>query len=332
MPAADGAAFVGAMDKMLCGMERDLGISALEMEGIRSGLVNDIRGIGADGAAKMGTLQIGGRHVLVPTEANAKLIGLTAQRTEERFSRFKLQWLNKEQLEQRISAGFSAAERAEFHRHSNRLAKNARTFLDEIAELEPDLQEEVDATKAQIDDASNDLTKLELRSSTQMDETLRRSMLGGATREATGASIKTYDLNRNLWNLSLLEHPPAVSRAILANSASRMAARVTKVTSPEFPKRAFMVAGVCPAGTQAVLLNPGGRTAELAWRVMSVETLAARAAANATAVQGAGSGYRTLGEGPGTREFYVPVPPENLDEVRELMAERRAEFLATVEP
>jgi len=332
MPAKDGAAFVSAMDKMLCGMERDLGISALEMEGIRGGLVNDIRGIGADGLGKMGTLQVGGQRILVPSADTIKQIGITAQRTEERFSKFRLQWLNKDQLAERVSAGFTAAERAEFHRHSNRLAKNAKDFLNEIAELEPDLQEEVNATIGQIDDAKNDLIKLELKSWTKMDETLRRAALGRTTRTAAGASIQTYDLNRNLFNLSLLEHPPAVSRAILANSAERMAARVVKRTSKEFPKRAFMVAGVCPAGPQAVLLNPGGRTAELAWRTMSLEQLAARAATNAAAVQGAGSGFRTLGDGPGTREFYVPVPPENLDEVRELMRERRAEFLATRTP
>ena len=41
MPASDGDAFVGAMDKMLCSMERDLQLSATEIEGIRSEMVQD---------------------------------------------------------------------------------------------------------------------------------------------------------------------------------------------------------------------------------------------------------------------------------------------------
>lgn len=329
MPASDGAAFVGSMDKMLCGLHRDLLASREELAKIRDDLVKDIRGIGRRGLEQMGGVRVGGREIIRPTSENLRALGITSQRSEERFSRFRLQWLNKEQLEQRISSGFNAAERAEFHRHSNRLARNARSFLREIQELEPSLNDEVEATIAQIDDARNDLLKLELRSWTSLDERLRRGMGNGLTREALGESVKTYDINRNLYNLSLLEHPQGVVRDLLAGSSERMAARVTNNIREEVPKKAFMVAGVCPAGPSAVTLNPGGRTAKIAWRVLSVEELTKRASVAAAATQRPASGFRGLGEGPGTAEWYTPVPPENLDEVRELMRERRAEFLAT---
>jgi len=229
-------------------------------------------------------------------------------------------------------SAFTTPDRAEFHRHSNRLARNAKEFLREIAELEPELADEVEATIAQIEDARNDLLKLEAKSFTSLTETLGRSANNRMTRAQAGAAIDTYDINRQLWNQSLLEHPQGVVRGIMADSAERMAARISNITGPEIAKRAFMIPAVCPSGPSAVLLDRGGRTAELAWRVMSVEQLAARAAGLATATQAAGGGFRTLGEGPGTREFYIPVPPENVDEVRKLMKERRKEFLATEGP
>lgn len=328
MPAASGGAFVGAMDKMLCGMSSDLGISRAEIEAIRGDLVGDVRKIGGDGLAKMQGVRVGGAQIIRPTSANLKQLGITSQRSEERFTRFRLQWLDKDNLNQKITQGFSKADQADFHRHSQRLARNAKSFLREIEELDPSLEDEVEATIRQIDDARADLLKLELKGWTQLDERLRRGMGNGLTRDALGDSVRTYDLNRNLFNLSLLEHPQGVSRDLLAASSERMAARVKKITAPEIPKKAFMVAGVCPGGPSAVPLRPGGRTAEIAWRVMSVEALTARAAAAATATQRAGSGFRGLGEGPGTQEFYVPVPPENLDEVREIMRERRASFMA----
>ena len=56
MPASDGASFVGAMDKMLCGLERDLQVSAVELEGIRAGIVKDLQAIGQDGLGNIGTM------------------------------------------------------------------------------------------------------------------------------------------------------------------------------------------------------------------------------------------------------------------------------------
>ncbi|KKN16093.1 hypothetical protein LCGC14_0979480, partial [marine sediment metagenome] len=104
MPASDGEAFVGAMDKMLCGLERDLQLSATELEGVRSSLVNDLRAIGTEDLGKLGTIRQGGVRILTPSSQTIRQLGLTSQRSEERFSRFRLQWLNKDQLSQRISA------------------------------------------------------------------------------------------------------------------------------------------------------------------------------------------------------------------------------------
>lgn len=328
MPASDGASFVSSMDKMLCSMERDLKLSATEVGGIREELTRDLRAIGQSELGNLGTIRQGGTRILTPSAQTVRALGATSQRSEDRFSRFRLQWLNRDQLAERVSAGFSSADRAEFHRHSNRLARNAREFLREIAELEPSLEDEVEATIAQMEDAKNDLLKLEVKSFTSLTEHLGRAANNGMTRAEASEAINTFDINRGLFNQSLLEHPQGVVRGLLAGSSERMAQRISGVTGPRVVKRAFMIPAVCPGGNNAVLLNPGGRTAELAWRVMSVEQLATRAAGLATVTQAAGGGFRTLGEGVGTREFYVPIPPENLDEVKELMKERRATFLA----
>lgn len=326
MPAANGAAFVAAMDQVLCGLERDALASAKEVERIRQDLVRGARRDGQEGLNQLQAIRIGRQTVLAPTTPNFTRLGITSRRVEERFSRFRLQWLDKQALREQISEGFSKADQRKFFRHSNRLARNAKSFLREISELEPDLDEEVAATIRQIDDARNDLLKLELRSWTQMDETLRRAVNGRATRSATRQQVRTYDINRNLYNLSLVEHPKAVVRDMMALSAERMARRVTTKES-EIPKRAFMVAGMCRKGEAFKELNPGGRTAQLMWGMLSLEELADRNAKANIARQTAGSTFRGLGEGPNTQEWYLPVPPENVAEVRELMAARRAAFL-----
>jgi len=326
MPAANGPEFVSAMDKMLCGLEKSRLASVAEIDAIRGELVRDVRRIGADGLGKMGRVRMGGGQILVPTSSNLKQLGITSQRTEERFSKFRLQWLDKEGLKGAVDRGWNAADQREFHRHSNRMANSARDFLREISELEPSLEDEVNATIAQIDDARNDLMKLELKSWTQLDEKLRRSMGAGMTKSGAERSVQTYDLNRNLFNQSLLAHPPGVVRELLGQSSDRMAARVTTKVS-ELPKRAFFIPGVCAAGDAAVKMDPGGRTAELAWKVISAEALASRAATLAATRQSV-STHRNLGLGHNSTEWYVPVPPENLDEVRELMRERRETFRA----
>ena len=204
MPASDGAAFVSSMDKMLCGLERDLQLSAVELEGVRAELVKDLRAIGRNNLGNIGTIRQGGTRILVPSPQTTAALGITSQRSEDRFSRFRLQWLNRDQLAERIGAGFSAAEVAEFHRHSNRLARNAREFLREIAELEPSLEAEVEATIAQIEDAKQDLLKLEVKSFTRLTETLGRAANNRMTRVQAGAAIDTFDINRSLFNQSLL--------------------------------------------------------------------------------------------------------------------------------
>jgi len=326
MPASDGELFVNSMDKMLCGLERDLQLSAKELEVIRGELVKDLRSIGGGGVGKLPTLRVGGQRILVPSEETARIIAGVRQGAQDRLGLFSIKWLDTNNLAGRIDSGFSKAEVGEFIRHSNRLTNNTRAFLQEIAEADPSLEAEVAATLVQLEDARNDILKLEAKGSTGMSETLSRATGGRLTRAQAQSGVDTFDLNRGQWNLSLLEHPQGVVRGLLANSAQFMSAR-TGAKGADVFKRAFMIPAVCNRGESTVLLNPGGRTAQIAWRVMSMDQLAARAAGLATATQSAGGGFRTLGEGPGTREFYVPIPPENLDEVKEIMKERRAEFL-----
>ena len=316
------------MDKLLCGLERDSELSLREVEGIRGGLRKDIQGIQRDALDKMSTGREGRARVLLPTRANIQSANLASTRTRERFSNFRLQWLDKANLDAKIKNGFTRAQQAEFHRHSNRLARNAKEFLQEIAELEPSLQEEVDATIAQIDDASMDLLKLELSSWTKVQENLGRSVNGRMRRVAAGDAIRTYDLNRNLWNLSLLEHPKAVTRTLLANAQERMQSAANAISRrvTTKPKRSMFVAGVCPDGVAVSRMTPESRTATIAWRIFSPEDLIKQAAKRATQVQGV-STFRGLGMAPNTREFYVPVPPGNVAEVEEIMRERRSQFL-----
>jgi hypothetical protein len=139
-------------------------------------------------------------------------------------------------------------------------------------------------------------------------------------------AVRTYDLNRNLWNLSLVEHPSAVVNDLMAAASERMAARVTKSKS-EIPKRALVMVG---AGPDAVSkMTPSSRTAQVMWRLFSQEQLAARfKAINAGRVST--SSARGLGIAPNTNEWYVPAPPEIEDELRDAMRERREEFLREV--
>lgn len=325
MPAENGEKFVSAMDKLLCGLERDSETSVSELESVRKTVMNEIKAAQNAALDRMATGRVGRSRVLLPTRANISAANLASTRVRERFSSFRLQWLNQENLQQKIQAGWTRAQQNEFHRHSNRLARNAKSFLQEIGELEPSLQDEVAATIAQLEDARNDLLKLEVRSWTRAQETLGRSVNGRLTRVAAGDAIRTFDMDRNLWNLSLLEHPKAVTRSLLADAEERMREAVSKRTSRQ-PKRTAFVAGVCPAGTSVSKMTPESRTAKLAWRVFTAGELTARAAKKAKQVQSV-STFRGLGESYNTREFYVPVPADNLEEVEQLMRDRRSDFL-----
>jgi len=317
--------FFEASDGLVQNLEIGAELSKAEVAPMRLQLIAGARLAGGRALAGMQTAKIGRTRVLVPTAKNSKLAAAATERTRERFSRFSLGWLSPKEAKRLIADGeFDFEDRQNFIRHSNRLARSARLFLNQIAELEPSLQEEVDATLRQIDDARNDLTKLEVRSWTNLNETLLRNINGRQTRAAAGADVKTYDLNQNLYNLSLLEHPKAVVREILANSSTKMAAR--SVTDKSLtPQRALVFAA---AGPDAVSkMTPGSRTSSILWRMFTAKELDQQYA-KLNANRQATSSFRGLGLSYNTPEWYIPVPPEIADDVRAELKSRRKGFLA----
>lgn len=322
--------YLKASDKLLKNLERDALANAAEAEAIRREMVAGIRAIQVGAVQGMKAARVGRARILVPTGTNYQKVNLAASRTRERFSKFRLQWLDKAVVRDRISQGWTKADQREFFRHSNRLARNARTFLREIAELEPSLEEEVRATTQQIDDGSNDLLKLEVRSFTRVSENLRRAVNGRMTKAGLGRTAQTFDLDRNLWNLSLLEHPKGTVRELLANSSEKMAARLVKETGPELARRAHVFVGAGPGSIAQMRQRPDSRTAKLVWRVFSAEQLQQQARKLAVSRQSLSS-WRDLGQGYGTQEWYVPIPPETLDGVEKAMRKRRSEFIASVQ-
>jgi hypothetical protein len=316
--------YLAAADSLLDGLEGAAAASAKEVAPMRLQLAAVAHEAGARALARMQTAKVGRVRILIPTGKNTREALGASERVKERFSRFRLQWLDKGETRRLISEGFTKADQRNFFRHSNRLARNARNFLNRIGELEPTLQEEIDATLAQIDDASNDLLKMEVRSWTKMQETLLRNVQGRATRTAAGDAIKTFDLDRNLFNLSMLQHPKGVSRELLANASERMAARVTTKKS-EVPKRALVFVG---AGKDAVSkMTPDSRSARVVWKLFSARELDKRFGA-LNADRQSSSNWRGLGLAHNTPEFYIPIPPEIEDDVRREMRKRRRDFLA----
>lgn len=322
-PRVSAEEWVGAADDMLDGLERDVQRSRAEVAPLRLHLVAAAREAGQLALGGMKTARVGRTRILVPTPGNTKRVSVASERVKERFSRFSLQWLDKGQIKQKISEGWEKADQAEFFRHSNRLARNARMFLERTKELEPSLDEEVDATLAQLEDAKNDLLKLEVRSLTTTSENLLRNIGGRTTRETAKADIQTFDLDRNLWNLSLLEHPQGVVRELMANASKKMAARVTTKRS-QIPLRSMVMAG---AGPDAVSkMTPKSRTAEVLWRLFSAKELDDRFA-KLNRERGTTSTWRGLGLGYNSPDWYIPVSPEIEDDVRRLMRERRADLI-----
>lgn len=319
--------YLAAADQLLAGLETSAETSKRELAPVRLQLVAAAREAGLSAVNRMQTAKVGRLRVIIPSAANRRLAFGASERVKERFSRFRLQWLDKGEVRRLISEGFTKADQREFFRHSNRLARNARLFLNRIGELEPSLQDELDATLAQIDDAGNDLLKLEVRSWTKMQETLLRNINGRATKAAARDAVQTFDVDRNLYNLSLLEHPKATVRELLANASERMAARVVTQTS-QLPRRALVFAG---AGPDAVSkMTPDSRTARVVWRLFSARELDKRFA-DLNASRGPTSNWRGLGLAHNTKEWYAPIPPEIEDDVRRAMRRRRQEFLASFE-
>lgn len=318
----------GAADRMLSDLEKAQALNKAEMEAVRRDLARSMRDEASRGADALTTLRMGTARVLVPGSENLRRANITSERVRERFSNFKLSFLDKDQARRFVEAGsLSAVPVGHFVRQSKRLARAARVFLGRIGELEPTLREEVDETLRQIDDAQNDLLKLEVRSFTNVRENLLRTVNGRMTRHQAGQAIETYDINRHLWNLSLLAHPEGVVRAMLANASDRMAERVSE-TKTTMPKRMWVVVG---AGPNAVSkMRPDSRVAHILWRTFQQGDLDRRYAEVNTNRTSATS-WRGLGFDYQSPEFYVPVPPEIAEETKEAMRERRREVMRQIE-
>lgn len=315
--------YIKASDDLLERLERDADINKREADQLRRELVQDIRNIGATGTDQLTVTRIGNTRVLTPNTDTFRKIGLTSKRAERRFSDFRLQWLSKENIRALTGGELADVPPGRFIRSSKRLARNARIFLREIEELEPSLSEEVEAAIRQIDDAENDLLKLEVRSWTRIDENLRRSVIGRVRRTTARSQLRAFDVNKNMWNLSLLEHPKAVVRDLMGEASTRMARKVTKEVS-EIPRRAFVFVGAGPTAIQK--MTTGSQAGGLVWRVFNAAELDERFRKRATQKLSF-SHWRGLGLSYNTPEWYIPIPPALVVGVKEIMRERRSEFL-----
>lgn len=324
MPIDDPEKFLQEGDSFLKKLEASRLVSARELESVRSDLASQLRADTTAGAEALQAAGVGGTRVLVRTADNARRVQLTSNRVRQRFSDFRLSYLDRAQVNELTASDTLPENPQKFIRHSRRLARHAREFLGRLQELEPTLDEEIQETLLQIEDNDMDLLKLEIRSFTRAQETLGRGMGSRARRSDVIREARDTDLNRSLWNLSLLEHPAATTRAMLANASERMAERVTE-TQSQLPKRAHMLVGVPPQTQER--MTPGSRTAALAWRVMSQEELGQFYRNKQEGLQKAPSSWRGLGLDYGTNEFYLPVPPEILEGVTDLARDRRRKLL-----
>lgn len=316
-----------AADRLLADLEKSGAANKAEMERERAKLSAELRTIAENGADKLQAARMGAARVLVPTRDNTRIANVTSERVRERYTAWKLSFLSKAAVREMVAAGsFADLPVGTFVRQSKRLARHVRTFLEQARMLEPTLSREVDETLAQVEDAANDLLKLEVRSMTNVRENLLRAANGRMTRAQAGRAIETFDLNRSIWNLSVLAHPEAVARALLAAASDLTAEAKTGSTTTQ-PKRAWVVVGAGPATISK--MTPDSRTADITWRMFQQADLDRLYDANNRDRQ-ATTSWRGLGLDYGTSEVYIPVPPELVDETKEAMRERRREFLRQV--
>lgn len=321
--------YLSAADAFLGRVEQAKLASREELEPVRQELAGQLRADAKQATANMGTINLGNRRVLVPNNENLKKLNLTSRRSRERMSNFRLSYLDRAQVEElRGNPDAIPTNPRKFIRHSRRLARHARQFLRDIQELEPDLEEEVQEALAQIEDNDMDLLKLDVKSFTRMRETLVRGAQGRKTKETVNKEIDAFDLNRNLWNLSLVEHPRAAVQGLLANSAEVMGSRSTKTVS-ELPKRTMILAA--PTPNAASRMTPASRTAQVSWRMFTAEQLDNTFERISTGRQASPSSWRGLGIAPNTNEWFMPVPPEIATGLRPLVAARRAALLAAIQ-
>ena len=318
-PEGSMAAAAGLLRKL----EASALVSKNELEAVRRDLVAQLKDEAKKTAGALDVMKVGSAKVLVPTSPNLRKINLLTERLREKTSAFRLQWLDKNAVKKlKVDGAMEGLKVGNFVRHSHRLARHAREFLGQIAELEPDLEEEVQQTLIELEDNKLDLIKLETKSWTRLTETLLRGVNGRIKRGEVVKQIDAFDINRDLWNLSLLEHPKASVQGMLANSSERMAERVTKTVS-QVPKRAHVMVGIPPVAQEK--MTPESRTANLAWRLFSNEELDKKYESLPTAK--VPSSWRGLGLSYNTPEWYVPVPSALVQGVKELADEKRQEVL-----
>ena len=321
--------YLGAIDSFLGKVAEARGSSREELETVRQDLTKQVRDDAKAGLNAMGTVTVGGAKVLVPNSENLRAMNLSSQRSRTRMSDFRLNYLNRDQVQQLKDLNKTPADTRKFIRHSRRLARHAREFLAEIQELEPDLEEEIQETLAQLEDNDMDLLKLEVRSFTRMRETLMRGAQGRKGKDTVLKELDAWDLNRNLWNLSVVEHPKATVQGLLANSAEVMGSRSTTNVSEPLPKRTILLAAPQPDAVSR--MTKGSRTAQVSWRLFTAEELDKRFETINTGRQQAPSSWRGLGLAPNTNEWYMPVPPEIAVGLQALVRERREALLKDLE-
>lgn len=321
--ATDPVSYMDAADDFLSKMEASKLVAKAELETVRKGLVRDIKREAKDTVKSLQTTRIGAAKVLIPNASNLKKIGLSSERVRSKMQSFRLNYLNRDQVTALTDAGTMPEDTSKFIRHSRRLARHAREFLTKIKEESPELQEEIDATLLQMEDNDMDLLKLEVKSMTRMKETMLRAVNGQKERGQVLKEIEDWDLNKQLFNLSILEHPDAVVRNLFANASTRQGSATATKTS-EIPKRSHVFVGLPPQA--AAKLKPNSRTADFSWRLFDQKTLNEKFK-NLPSKQGSPSSWRGLGLDYNTKEFYLPVPPSMVTGLTPLVTARRAQTL-----
>ena len=319
--------FVDAADSFLAKIEASRLVSEKELEAIRRDLVRDVKAEVRKTVKGLQTTKVGAAKLVLPNSANLRKINLSTERVRTRMSSFRLSYLDRSQVGKLKADGTMTDDPKKFIRHSRRLARHAREFLTRIGELEPSLQEEIDATLLQLEDNDMDLLKLEVKSMTRMKETMLRAVNGRKERGQVLTEIDDWDLNKQLWNLSLLEHPDAVVRNIFANATEAMGKATTeKIT--EIAVRAHVFVGLPPEAAAA--MTPSSRIADFAWRLFDTKALNEKFKA-LPGKQGSPSTWKGLGLDFGTREWYIPVPPRLVVGLTPIAVARRATAIATAD-
>lgn len=325
--ATDPESFMDAAQDFLAKMEASKLIAQDELEAVRKELVRDVKREARKTARSLQTAKIGAAKILIPNADNLRKINLSSERTRTRLSSFRLSYLDRSQVTRLTEDGTMSQDPKKFIRHSRRLARHAREFLVQIKETEPSLEEEVDATLLQLEDNDLDLLKLEVKSMTRMKETLLRGVQGRKERGQVLKEIDDWDINRQLFNLSLLEHPDAVVRDLFASATEAMGSATTTKVS-EIAKRAHVFVGLPP--TAAANMTKNSRVADLSWRLFSTADVDKKFKA-LPGKQASPGGRRGLGLGFNTKEWYIPVPPSMVEGLTPLAVAARSRAFAAAE-